>query len=76
MNGVIILVTVEPTKDILVRDQLRKLNNVTEAHLLYGPYDVYAKAEARTSEELENLVFEEIRTIKGIKSTMTCFLAD
>jgi DNA-binding Lrp family transcriptional regulator len=76
MNTVLILITVEPTMELEVLNKLKMIRNITESHLLYGPYDVYAKAEARTTEELEHLIINDIRNIKGVKSTMTCFLAD
>ncbi|HIH89128.1 TPA: Lrp/AsnC family transcriptional regulator [Candidatus Bathyarchaeota archaeon] len=76
MNSVLVLITVEPTKEVEVLNHLQKLKLVTESHLLYGPYDLYAKAEAKTTAELERLVMNDIRNIKGIKSTMTCFIAD
>jgi len=59
-----------------VLEKLKKLPKVIETHLLYGPYDVYMKAEAKTTAELERLVINDIRNIKGIRSTMTCFIAD
>jgi DNA-binding Lrp family transcriptional regulator len=76
MQQVLILMTVEPTLEKEVLDKLRKLPMAIETHFLYGPYDVYVKAEAKTTAELERFVLNDIRNIKGIRSTITCFVAD
>ena len=76
MQQVLILMTIEPTLENQVLEKLKKLPKVIETHMLYGPYDVYLKAEAKTTGELEKLVINDIRNIKGIRSTMTGFIAD
>lgn len=76
MDKAVVLLTLEPSAESGVLEQLRALTGVLEAHLLYGPYDAYAKIEAKDSQELQNLVIDQIRNIDGITSTMTCFIAD
>jgi DNA-binding Lrp family transcriptional regulator len=76
MQQVLILMTIEPTLEAQVLEKLRKLPKVIETHLLYGPYDIYLRAEAKTTAELEKLVINDIRNVKGIRSTITCFIAD
>jgi DNA-binding Lrp family transcriptional regulator len=66
---------VEPNMERAVLDKVKHLRNVIEAHMVYGPYDIFLKAEARTVEELNQLIVDDIRSIEGIKTTMTCFLA-
>ena len=73
---VIVLMMIEPDAERAIIDRIRVLPHVSEAHFLYGPYDAYVKAEAKTTTELENLVLRHIRTIKGVRSTITCFIAD
>ena len=72
----IVLMMLEPDTESEVLKQLRALPHVSEAHFLYGPYDAYVRAEAKTTGELERLVLGNIRTIKGVRSTITCFIAD
>ena len=69
------LMTFDPSKEGKILEKLDSLPFVNEAHFLYGPYDGYVKIEAESSHELQNLV-SEIRKIDGIKSTMTCIIAD
>jgi DNA-binding Lrp family transcriptional regulator len=42
---------------------------------LYGPYDAYFEAEANTMDELEKLITNDLRNVKGVKSSMSCFVA-
>jgi len=76
MDKALVLLTLEPTSERKVLDNLRKLKGVVEAHFLYGPYDAYVMIEGQTSTVLQELVIEKIRHIEGISSTMTCFIAD
>jgi DNA-binding Lrp family transcriptional regulator len=76
MEEALVLITVEPASEQQVLDSLKKIKGIVEAHFLYGPYDIYVKIEAADSQQLNHLVIERIRNIPGIKSTMTCFIAD
>ena len=76
MEVAIILITLEPSSDNVVLQRLKQIEGVKEAHFVYGPYDAYAKIEASTHENIQTIVFDKIRMLKGIRSTMTCFIAD
>ena len=71
-----VLLTLEPDTGSEVLEEVKKIHGVLEAHFLYGPYDAYAMIEAPNSGELQNIVIDTIRQIEGIRSTMTCFVAD
>ena len=53
-----------------------KLKVVKEVYFIYGPYDAFLSIETDTSQEIQRIVLDEIRLIQGIKSTITCFIAD
>lgn len=76
MEEALVLITVEPASEQQVLKALKEIKGIVEAHFLYGPYDIYIKIEAADSQQLNHLVIERIRNIPGIKSTMTCFIAD
>jgi DNA-binding Lrp family transcriptional regulator len=76
MNKALVLLTLETSSERKVLDELKNLEGVVEAHFLYGPYDAYVLIEAKDSSVLHDLVIDQIRTIEGINSTMTCFVAD
>ena len=76
MDKALVLLTLETSSERVVLDEIKKLDGVVEAHFLYGPYDAYVLIEAKDSGRLHELVIDQIRTIEGINSTMTCFIAD
>jgi len=57
------------SEDQLARE-LRKLNNVREVHPVYGVYDIVAKVEAETMDQLKEVI-SRIRKLDKIKSTLT-----
>ena len=76
MEVAIVLIILKPASDEEVLRKLRKIEGVSEAHFLYGPYDAYAKIESHTQKGIHEIVFDKIRAIKDIRSTMTCLIAD
>jgi DNA-binding Lrp family transcriptional regulator len=52
--------------------QLRKLKNVKEANMTFGPFDVVALVDAKDVNELGSLLASEIQPIPGIEETLTC----
>lgn len=76
MDKAIVLLNLETMVEQSVLVKLRKMEGVLEAHFLYGPYDAYVKIEAKNSQDLQDIVINKIRNLEGIKSTMTCFVAD
>jgi DNA-binding Lrp family transcriptional regulator len=75
MESALVLITINSSKDKEVLLKLKELDEVTEAHLFYGPYDAYAIVEAESSQQLQDVVINNIRNIDEIKSTTTCFIA-
>jgi len=76
MERALVLMIVEPSEEKEVMEKLKTYPEVIEAHFIYGPYDVYVKIEVETLEEIQQVVLDKIRNIPGIRSTMTCFLAN
>ena len=65
------LARVIPTHDKDVYEQVSALDEVKGVVLSYGVYDMMITIETESIEELDNLVFNEIRKIEGIVSTTT-----
>jgi DNA-binding Lrp family transcriptional regulator len=65
------LARVIPTHDKDVYEQVSALDEVKGVVLSYGVYDMMITIETENIEELDNLVFNEIRKIEGIVSTTT-----
>ncbi|NIW12477.1 MAG: Lrp/AsnC family transcriptional regulator, partial [Candidatus Thorarchaeota archaeon] len=54
-----------------VLKQLKTLIFVKEAYRVYGVYDALVVTEVEKAEDLRSLVFEEIRRMQGVRSTLT-----
>ncbi|MFH1180086.1 MAG: Lrp/AsnC ligand binding domain-containing protein [Candidatus Bathyarchaeota archaeon] len=76
MDRAIIMLTLEPDVGRAPLEEVKKIAGVIETHMLYGPYDGYALIEAKNSGQIQDIVIKKIRSIEGIKSTMTCFVAE
>jgi len=71
-----VLLTVEPMMERKIIERLREYPRAHEAHFIYGPYDIYIIIQANSTEEIRRMVLDEIRNMPGVRSTMTCFLAE
>jgi DNA-binding Lrp family transcriptional regulator len=67
-----ILVQTEVGKAAEVAVHIGAISGVTLAEDVTGPYDVIVRAEARTVDELGQLVVSHIQRIDGITRTVTC----
>jgi DNA-binding Lrp family transcriptional regulator len=56
--------------------QLRKLNNIKEANMTFGPFDVVALVEVKDVGDLGALLASEIQPVPGIEETLTCIAVD
>jgi len=72
MVSAYILIQTEVGKAGDVAHQIRELSGVKEADDVTGPYDVVAKAEAETMDELGRMVLSKVQMITGITRTLTC----
>jgi DNA-binding Lrp family transcriptional regulator len=52
--------------------QLRSVDGVVEASMIFGPYDAIAVVEAEDVNQIGRIAASEIQPIPGILDTMTC----
>jgi len=57
--------------DDIIVDELKKIEGISEAYRIYGIYDILVKVEARTIEQIREVVSRKLKNIKNIKSTIT-----
>ncbi len=65
-----VLINTEPGSEEVLK-KLEALMFVKEAYRVYGVYDVLVVAEVEKAEDLRSLMFEEIRRMQGVRSTLT-----
>ena len=66
-----ILINVEIGAEGEVLKSLKPVSEIKEAHLVYGVYDIIARVETETMQELKNTVSWKIRRIDKVRSTLT-----
>lgn len=66
-----ILISSAPRASYDIRNELLKLEEVKEANVVFGQYDIVAKVEVPDSESLGTLVFNKIRAIDTVIATAT-----
>ena len=71
---VLIKVHAGDVKDVV--GHLRKLTDVVEAHMTFGPYDAIAVVETSDIASLGRITALEIQPIPGVEQTLTCLAVD
>ncbi|MCS4539888.1 MAG: Lrp/AsnC ligand binding domain-containing protein [Thaumarchaeota archaeon] len=66
---VLINVNLGSEEGVLAR--LRGMENVKEAHQVYGVYDIVAKLEAESTEKLKGILEEKVRKLENVRGTLT-----
>jgi DNA-binding Lrp family transcriptional regulator len=67
-----ILIQTEVGSAATVAQELRAITGVVAADDVTGPYDVIARAESDTIDELGRMVAGRVQMISGITRTITC----
>jgi DNA-binding Lrp family transcriptional regulator len=67
-----VLIQTEVGKAAQVAAEVSKIQGIVGADDVTGPYDVIARAEASTLDELGKMVVSKVQLIDGITRTLTC----
>jgi len=54
-----------------VMKDMKMIVEIKEAHLIYGVYEIIARIEAETMEDLKNIISWKVRRINRVRSTLT-----
>ena len=57
-------------------DELKHLDNVKEAHGVFGAYDILAKVESDSVERLRDIITWKIRKLNRVRSTLTLIVPE
>jgi DNA-binding Lrp family transcriptional regulator len=71
---VMVKVRAGEVKDVV--NNLRKVNDIVEAHMTFGPYDAVAVVETTDIAKLGSIIALEIQPIPGVEQTLTCLAVD
>ena len=70
MSLAYMMINTVPEKVEAVLEELREIEAVKEAYMVYGVYDIIAKVKAGNVEELNDMILN-IRRLNHISSTLT-----
>lgn len=71
MAKAFVLINVEIGAESDVLGDLRPIPEVSEAHLVYGVYDIIAIIETPEMQELKDAISHKIRRLDKVHSTLT-----
>ena len=57
-------------------DELKQIEDVKEVHGVFGAYDILAKVESDSEENLRETIAWKIRKLNNIRSTLTLMVTD
>jgi DNA-binding Lrp family transcriptional regulator len=56
--------------------QMKKITQVREVNMTFGPYDAVAIVESRDIDDLGNILAGSIQPIPGVEETLTCLTVE
>jgi len=71
-----IFINTEVGSEEEILKQLRKIDNVKEAHAVYGVYDIVVKVEAVTMDKLREVLASKVRRLDKVSSTLTMIVIE
>ncbi|MEM2893239.1 MAG: Lrp/AsnC ligand binding domain-containing protein [Candidatus Bathyarchaeia archaeon] len=66
-----VLINAEIGAESDVLRELKEIPEVKEAHMVYGVYDIIARVETETMQELKDVISWKIRRLDKVRSTLT-----
>lgn len=66
-----VLINAEIGAESDVLRELKGIPEVKEAHMVYGVYDIIARVETETMQELKEVISWKIRRLDKVRSTLT-----
>ena len=71
-----VLINAEIGSEEDVLKELRKVEGIQEAYVVYGVYDVVAKVKADTMDKLKDIVTWHVRRLNKVRSTLTMIVIE
>jgi DNA-binding Lrp family transcriptional regulator len=66
-----VLINAEIGAESDVLKGLKDISEVKEAHMVYGVYDIIARIETDTMQDLKDIISWKIRRLDKVRSTLT-----
>ncbi len=76
MPSAYVLINADMGTENEVLKELKSINGITEAYLVYGVYDLIAKVEAETMEQVKEIITWKVRRLEKIRSTLSMIVME
>lgn len=76
MTSAYILIEALPGKVMELLSYVRKIEGIKQAHMVTGPYDVIAYAEAEDLKALGEMIIKKIQATGNVARTLTCITVE
>ena len=76
MPAAFVLINAEIGSEDEVLKELRGMEQVKEAYVVYGVYDIVAKVESETMDKLKEIVTWKVRRLNKVRSTLTMIVVE
>lgn len=76
MPTAFILINAEIGAEDEVMRNLEPFSEVKEAHMVYGVYDIIARLETETMQDLKEAISWKIRRLEKVRSTLTMVVVE
>jgi DNA-binding Lrp family transcriptional regulator len=76
MPAAFVLINAEIGSEEEVLKELRKVEGVEEAYIVYGVYDIIAKIKADSMDKLKDIVTWNVRRLNKVRSTLTMIVVE
>lgn len=71
MTKALILLNTNLGAELEVQTKLKKIDGILGVHQVYGVYDIVVEVEASSPQNLKNIVLSKVRSLKGVRSSLT-----
>ena len=76
MPAAFVLINAEIGSEDEVLKELRGMDHIKEAYVVYGVYDIVAKVESETMDKLKEIVTWKVRRLDKVRSTLTMIVVE
>jgi Lrp/AsnC family leucine-responsive transcriptional regulator len=71
-----VLISLKHSDEKKIKANLQRHREIRDVHILFGEWDLMAKIEVSSPEELGTFVMEKIRSLPEVKLTSTMIVAN
>ena len=76
MTKAIVLINTDLGAEREMISLINRVPNVSEAHVVYGVYDIVVMVEAETLQKVKQTIQERLRNLDNVRSTLTMIVVE